>query len=227
MAGTLVIILVLLIALSTLGLTVLEPNTTLVDCFWWSIVTLTTVGYGDITPSTLAGRFIGIVIMFFGIGILGMFTATIAGIFVKRHLKEERGMHSYNFENDFVPETVEWNEVMVYMADSLNYTFYAEARSNDLMTVHVDARGVDGSNLELEFSDVQMYYDDGQTPPASLAVLSAPGSVINTQLAIYDPGNDRSGPPSRTEYPTSFDITGDLPSLPGLALHPVYPNPFN
>lgn len=103
----LLLILLLLILLGTLAIWVFEPNTSLADAFWLTIVTLTTVGYGDITPTTLVGRIIGIFIMFFGIGILMMFTATIASIFVKKHLKAERGMGMYNFENHLI--LCEWN----------------------------------------------------------------------------------------------------------------------
>ena len=43
--------------------------TTLGDALWWSVITITTVGYGDYTPITLIGRVIGTIVMFSGIGI--------------------------------------------------------------------------------------------------------------------------------------------------------------
>jgi voltage-gated potassium channel Kch len=52
------------------------------DCVWWTMVTLTTIGYGDIYPYTLGGRIIAILLMFIGIGILGVSTAAIAAYFV-------------------------------------------------------------------------------------------------------------------------------------------------
>lgn len=45
--------------------------------FWWSAVTLTTVGFGDKTPQTVAGRLLGIVWMFSGIFLISSFTAAI------------------------------------------------------------------------------------------------------------------------------------------------------
>ncbi len=46
--------------------------------FWWAAVTMTTVGYGDKAPKTLAGRMIGFVWMFAGIILISFFTASIA-----------------------------------------------------------------------------------------------------------------------------------------------------
>jgi voltage-gated potassium channel len=50
---------------------------------WWAVVTVTTVGYGDLYPRSVAGRLIGIAVMFVGIGFLSVLTATIASHFVK------------------------------------------------------------------------------------------------------------------------------------------------
>lgn len=51
------------------------------DAFWWSIVTATTVGYGDISPSTTEGRLIAVVLMLVGIGFISICTATVASFF--------------------------------------------------------------------------------------------------------------------------------------------------
>jgi voltage-gated potassium channel len=54
------------------------------DALWWSFVTTTTVGYGDIAPKTAAGRGVAVVLMLFGIGFIGLFTGTVATFFVER-----------------------------------------------------------------------------------------------------------------------------------------------
>jgi voltage-gated potassium channel len=51
------------------------------DALWWAVVTLTTVGYGDIVPETTAGRVDGVMIMVVGIGILGLLAGSLASFF--------------------------------------------------------------------------------------------------------------------------------------------------
>ena len=57
--------------------------TTLGDAFWWAVVTITTVGYGEYFPLTLAGRLIGVAVMFSGIGIV----VIIVGIISQKRIK--------------------------------------------------------------------------------------------------------------------------------------------
>jgi voltage-gated potassium channel len=47
------------------------------DALWWGVVTLTTVGYGDVSPVTTEGRIAAMVLMLLGIGLFGAITATI------------------------------------------------------------------------------------------------------------------------------------------------------
>jgi voltage-gated potassium channel Kch len=50
---------------------------------WWSLQTITTVGYGDRVPSTAEGQIVASVIMVAGIGVLTVVTATITAAFVE------------------------------------------------------------------------------------------------------------------------------------------------
>lgn len=63
-------------------------NQSFEDALWWSIVTCTTVGYGDISPTTGFGRIVAIILMLFGIGLIGMLTGAITTYFTTPHKKE-------------------------------------------------------------------------------------------------------------------------------------------
>ena len=52
--------------------------TNLSDAFWWAVVTIATVGYGDYYPVTAAGRLIAIFIMLSGIGVFALLISTFA-----------------------------------------------------------------------------------------------------------------------------------------------------
>ena len=62
------------------------PNasiTTLGDALWWTVTTITTVGYGDRYPATVEGRIVAGALMLGGIALLGVVTASIASWFVE------------------------------------------------------------------------------------------------------------------------------------------------
>jgi voltage-gated potassium channel len=52
------------------------------NAFWWAVVTLTTVGYGDYTPVTWPGRVAATLLMFVGFGVLATVTAQISSAFI-------------------------------------------------------------------------------------------------------------------------------------------------
>ncbi|HEX2809059.1 MAG TPA: potassium channel family protein, partial [Kineosporiaceae bacterium] len=54
------------------------------DSLWWSVTTLTTVGYGEHVPVTIGGRLIAVAIMFSGIGIIGAVAAVVGFAFAGR-----------------------------------------------------------------------------------------------------------------------------------------------
>jgi voltage-gated potassium channel len=82
------------IAVATLGVTVisalvmwlLDPESefsTFGVSLWWAVQTVTTVGYGDVVPTSDLGRVVGTIVMLLGIGFVTVITASITAIFVE------------------------------------------------------------------------------------------------------------------------------------------------
>lgn len=80
-----------------------KPDLTLADTLWWSIVTITTVGYGDLFPVTAAGRFlVAAPMMLFGIGLLGWVISLATNALVEARNLELRGMSKVTHTRHFV-----------------------------------------------------------------------------------------------------------------------------
>lgn len=88
------VISVLVIGSSGIGIYLIEsPHedaqiTNLIDAFWWTSATVTTVGYGDVVPVTEIGRLMGIVLMFVGITIIGTFISALGAMLISSRLKK-------------------------------------------------------------------------------------------------------------------------------------------
>jgi voltage-gated potassium channel len=98
----------------TVGIMVFEKGQdsgfeTLGDGLWWCVVTITTVGYGDISPSTAGGKVVAGIIMFIGLSFYALLTSSISSILIDRA--------GHNEGNELAVSTLEhhvvicgWNE---------------------------------------------------------------------------------------------------------------------
>lgn len=63
------------------------------DGIWWSVITLTTIGYGDIYPMTFGGRTLAIVLALIGIGLVALPTGILTSGFIRALRSEKKIMH--------------------------------------------------------------------------------------------------------------------------------------
>ena len=70
-----------------------EKYASIFDALWWAVATLTTVGYGDIYPITLAGRLFTFAILILGLGLVAVPTGIIASALSAVRRQEEAASH--------------------------------------------------------------------------------------------------------------------------------------
>lgn len=75
-----------------------ETFASIPDAMWWGVVTLTTVGYGDIYPITPLGKFLGAILAFLGIGIFALPAGLIAAGFSEEIQKRKQQKMAANLE---------------------------------------------------------------------------------------------------------------------------------
>ena len=120
--GKLVIATALLLFLSTLAFYWIElsegEDARISHALWWAIVTLTTVGYGDMVPTTMPGRILGGLVMISGIGLVTSLTGNMASMLVEQKAKKRKGLLSVKASDHVI--ILGWNDYAFGLIDSLN-----------------------------------------------------------------------------------------------------------
>lgn len=124
--------------------------------FWWAIVTMTTVGYGDYAPSTSEGRIFAVLVMFAGISLTAMFTAVISSIFVAKRIRKDKGLEKVNVKNHII--LCGWNRNADKIIDSIQYL--SEGRRKDLVLINdLDEETV--ARLKTRYRDIHLHFVAG------------------------------------------------------------------
>jgi voltage-gated potassium channel len=154
-----------------------------VDSLWWGAVTITTVGYGDMTPVSNAGRLVAVTMMFGGIVLTSIFSGTIASIFVNRKIQEGRGLQEVNLRNHTI--ICGWNRNAVGIIES--FSSLSKDRKTTLCLINeMDAE--EFQMLKVKHSELEIKFVKGDF--SSEKILGR-ASAANAKAAILIP--DTSG----------------------------------
>ncbi len=94
--------------------------TTLNEAFWYMFVTLTTVGYGDLYPSSSIGRIIGYIYVFSSLGVLGYLFSAVSNKIYKYMEEKKLGFKGTHFENHIL--IIGWNDFSRMVAEEIAVT---------------------------------------------------------------------------------------------------------
>ena len=124
--------------------------------FWWAIVTMTTVGYGDFSPTTPEGRLFAVFVMFAGIALVSLLTASISSIYVAKRIREDKGLEKVNLSDHIV--LCGWNKNAESIIDSLRNLSNKDSLHLILVNeIHEDIV----NHLRNKYKDVDLYFVAG------------------------------------------------------------------
>ncbi|MGQ4808821.1 hypothetical protein NKDENANG_02210 [Candidatus Entotheonellaceae bacterium PAL068K] len=161
------VFIVLIVCVATFGLSYFESIQP-VQALWWTLVTITTVGYGDITPVTVGGRVLGVATMLAGIGLLGLLTASIASLMVSIKLEGLRGMRRIRCTDHFV--ICGWNHNVREILDELRSDHGAE-ETPVVLIAELDEKPLEASQFFFVRGDVTHSTMEQANMPAARAAI--------------------------------------------------------
>lgn len=104
------LICILVLIVSSILITFIE-KIDFFDSLWWSIVTVTTVGYGDIYPKTILGKIVATILMFMGIGLIGSLTSTISTYFINKENKSNEEDYKTKILKDSIKSLQDFDNI--------------------------------------------------------------------------------------------------------------------
>jgi len=176
------------------------------DAFWWAIVTITTVGYGDRYPVTTTGRVLALFLMFMGVVTTSILSGTIASIFVDRKIREGKGLQDVSLRNHLV--LCGWNRNTERILEGIGKI---SGKKQEVVLVNaMDSEGY--QTLTAKFEDIDLRFVRGDFTHEAILKKA---SIANAKAAILL--SDESGE-------NSLDNADERTILASLAIKSLNPD---
>ncbi len=126
------------------------------DAVWWAIVTVTTVGYGDMIPQAALGKIVAAFLMFTGFTLMSILSGTIASIIVNRNLREGRGLENITDKKHLI--VCGWNRNAEKLLAELHLLY---ARLKEAIVLVNEMSAEDFQVLSTKYSDIRLRFVRG------------------------------------------------------------------
>jgi len=184
-ALTLLIFIVLLVSIiSLLEKTVNEPFGSILEVFYWAIVTISTVGYGDITPHNVISKILAIFLIITGVLLMSFMTATFASIFTATRIREGMGLKKIDLEKHIV--ICGFNNNIESVIQGI--ISYAGKTIPDIVLINsLPETEITGIIEHFPGAPIHYVYGDYTT---EAALLRASISKVSSAIILADPGTE-------------------------------------
>lgn len=152
--------------------------------YWWAIVTMTTVGYGDFSPETPAGRIFAVLIMFIGISLVSLLTASISSIFVAQKIREGKGLEKLNLTNHFI--LCGWNHNGQRVLDSIQHL--SGFKKRDLVLIN-ELNEEEVTMLKNRYRGIRIHFVSGDFTQEEILYRA---SIVDADTVIVIPNTSGS-----------------------------------
>jgi len=171
------------------------------DAIWWSLVTITTVGYGDLVPVTFWGRIIGIIFIILGFSIFSTFTAFIASNFIDKKIKERKGLNKIRAKNHVL--ILGWNKSARKILEFMNKRDPATLPS--IVLVNELEEG-DFSSIQNHFPDLQLSFIRGDFTNQEI-LAHANAKTAKHIIMLYDNSKPNTPPSDERTIIAAHNLT--------------------
>jgi voltage-gated potassium channel len=193
-----VFILLLVFVISLLEKSANRPFGSILEVFYWAIVTISTVGYGDITPHNIISKILAIFLIITGVLLMSFMTATFASIFTATRIREGMGLKKIDMEKHIV--ICGFNDNIENVIQSI--ISYAGNVIPDIILINSFPESQITGIIE-RFPGIPIHYVYGDYT-AEATLLRASISKVSSAIILADPG------PERTEKPDDRTLIATL-----------------
>jgi len=145
------------------------------NAVWWAVVTITTVGYGDIVPTSTLGKVAGLVIILSGPALLSLITASVASIFVEKKIKEGKGLEAIKDKDHII--VCGWNRTAENLIDGI---LTHEKKGKAIVLVNELDRD-DVQSIQYKYKDHNLYFVRGNFVKEDIL---ARANLVRAKVAI-------------------------------------------